>query len=191
MALRGQDGTSGSFAALQTVADRIATVATWAAAACLAALLALVLCEIVVGVLSRLSSAFPSSIGFAWEYSAYLMGAAFMLGTGMTLRAGMHVRVELLLGWRGGRAARVCEVAAAAIGAVFAIVLAWAMLRFALQAFTYDQRSSESFTPLWIPQTALALGAVVLAMQMVVRFIAALIGAPLEDKTLGVATLPE
>jgi TRAP-type C4-dicarboxylate transport system permease small subunit len=181
----------GVFAALQTVADRIASAATWAAAACLAALLLLVLAEIVLGLLSRVTRVVPGSIGFAWEYSAYLMGAAFMLGTGMTLRAGMHVRVELLLGWRGGRAARVCEIAAAAIGAAFALVLAWAMLRFALQAFHYDQRSSESFTPLWIPQAALAAGAIVLAMQMVARFLAALIGAPLEDRSLGVATLPE
>ena len=65
------------------------------------------------------------------------------------------------------------------------------MVRFALQSYGYDQRSSESYTPLWIPQAALAIGAVILALQMVVRLIAALLGAPLEDKTLGVATLPE
>ena len=92
MTRHGQDRTGGGvFAALQTIADRIASAATWAAAACLAALLLLVLGEIVVGLLSRVTRAVPSSIGFAWEYSAYLMGAAFMLGTGMTLRAGMHV----------------------------------------------------------------------------------------------------
>ncbi len=177
--------------ALQTAADNVAVMATWLAAACLTALLALVLAEILLGLLSRLSPAIPGSIGFAWEYSSYLMGAAFMLGTGLTLRAGMHVRVELLLAARGGRFAGVFEVVAAAIGAAFALVLAWSMVRFALQSLQFDQRSPESYTPLWIPQAALAFGAVVLALQMVVRLLAALTGAPLEDRRLGVATLPE
>lgn len=191
MAARRGDGEGGVFAALQAFADRTSSAATWAAAACLTALLAIVLCEIVVGVLSRLSPRFPSSVGFAWEYSAYLMGAAFMLGTGLTLRAGMHVRVELLLAWRGRRFARACEIVAAGIGTAFALMLAWSLVRFVLQSYGYDQRSSESYTPLWIPQAALAVGAVILALQMVARLLASLLGAPLEDKALGVATLPE
>lgn len=191
MAARTRDGEGGAFAALQSIVDRIASGATWAAAGCLALLLAMVLGEIVVGVLSRFSSSVPSSIGFAWEYSAYLMGAAFMLGSGLTLRAGMHVRVELLLASGGRRHARLFEILSAAIGSGFALMLAWSMVRFALQSYGYDQRSSESYTPLWIPQAALAIGAVILALQMVMRLIAALLGAPLEDKTLGVATLPE
>lgn len=191
MAGQASDGEGGVVAVLQSIADRIASAATWAAAACLTALLAIVLCEILVGVLSRLSPSFPSSIGFAWEYSAYLMGAAFMLGSGLSLRAGMHVRVELLLASGGRRHARLFEFASAAIGSAFAVTLAWSMVRFALQSYGYDQRSSESYTPLWIPQAALAAGTVILALQMVVRLLACLVGAPLEDKSLGVATLPE
>jgi hypothetical protein len=37
----------------------------------------------------------------------------------------------------------------------------------------------------------LALGATILAIQMFVRLVACLLGKRLEDKTLGVATLPE
>lgn len=181
----------GAVAALQSLADQIARAATWAATACLTALLGLVLCEVATGLLSRLSPVFPSSIGFAWEYSSYLLGASFMLGTGLALRAGMHVRVELLLAFRGGRFARTFEIVSAAIGLVFALILAWSMARFALQAFQYDQKSPESYTPLWIPQAALAAGAAVLALQMLARFLASLTGAALEDRRLGVATLPE
>jgi TRAP-type C4-dicarboxylate transport system permease small subunit len=181
----------GAFAALQSVADGIAVAATWAAAACLVLLLALVLCEILVGILSRLSPSFPSSIGFAWEYSAYLMGAAFMLGSGLALRAGMHVRVELLIAAGGRRYARHLEIASAAIGTAFTILLAWSMVSFALQSYSYDQRSPESYTPLWIPQSALAIGAAILALQMLIRLAASLLGRPTEDKAFGVATLPE
>ena len=185
----GREG--GAFAALQSVVDRIAVAATWAAAACLASLLLIVLCEILVGILSRLSPSFPSSIGFAWEYSAYLMGAAFMLGSGLALRAGMHVRVELLIAAGGRRYARHLEIASAVIGTAFTLLLAWSMISFALQSYSYDQRSPESYTPLWIPQGALAVGAAILALQMAVRLVACLLGRPAEDKEFGVATLPE
>ncbi len=186
-----RNGEGGAFAALQAIADGIAIAATWAAAACLAALLTIVLGEILLGVLSKVSPKFPSSIGFAWEYSAYLMGAAFMLGSGLALRAGMHVRVELLLAMRGRRYARLFETVAAALGSVFAVLLAGSLIRFTLQSYDFDQRSPESYTPLWIPQSALAIGASVLALQLLVRLVGCLAGRPLEDRALGVATLPE
>ena len=165
--------------------------ATWMAAACLTLLMAIVLCEIALSILSRLSPAFPSGIGVAWEYSAYLMGIAFLLGSGLALRAGMHVRVELLMNSAGRRYVRLYEIGSAAIGTAFCLFLAWSLIRFAHQSFSFDQRSPESFTPLWIPQSALALGASILALQMLIRLGAALLNRPLEDKSLGVATLPE
>ena len=122
MTARDDSREGGAFAALQSAVDRIAVAATWAAAGCLTLLLVMVLCEILVGILSRLSPSFPSSVGFAWEYSAYLMGAAFMLGSGLALRAGMHVRVELLIAAGGRRYARHLEIASAAIGTAFAVL---------------------------------------------------------------------
>ena len=61
--------------------------------------------------LGRVFKGLPRDIPIAWEYSAYLMGAAFMLGSGLTLRAGMHVRVELLLKGGKARLARQYELA--------------------------------------------------------------------------------
>jgi len=191
MAERDSEMEGGVFAALQSAADGLSIAATWAAVACLAALLFIVLGEVLLGVLSRLSPAFPSSIGFAWEYSSYLMGAAFMLGAGLALRAGMHVRVELLIAMRGHRYARFFETLSAALGLAFTAVLAGSLVRFTYQAYSFNQLSPESFTPLWIPQSVLALGATILAIQMFVRLVACLLGKRLEDKTLGVATLPE
>ena len=191
MAARERRSGGGAFAALQAAADGLSVAATWAATGCLVALLLIVLSEILVGVLSRLSPVFPSSIGFAWEYSSYLMGAAFMLGSGLALRAGMHVRVELLIAMRGHRYARFFETLSAALGLAFTVLLAGSLIRFTLQAYSFNQLSPESFTPLWIPQSVLALGATILAFQMLVRLAACLLGKPLEDKSLGVATLPE
>ena len=91
----------------------------------------------------------------------------------------------------GRRYARHLELVSAGIGTAFTMLLAWSMIGFALQSYSYDQRSPESYTPLWIPQSALAIGAALLALQMLVRLVACLLDRPAEDKAFGVATLPE
>lgn len=186
-----QEVEDGTFDAFRRLADAIALAGGYAAALCLAALLALVTAEILLAFASKFAKGLPPGIGIAWEYSSYLMGTAFMLGSGLTLRAGMHIRVELLLQGFGGRLARLCEISAAFVGAAFSGVLAWSLGRFTLQSFSSNQVSGESLTPLWIPQSALTLGAAILFIQMALRLIAALLDRPLEDKTLGIATLPE
>jgi TRAP-type mannitol/chloroaromatic compound transport system permease small subunit len=182
---------TGHFAAFRRAADGLALAGGYAAALCLAALLALVTAEILLALASKVFKGLPPGIGIAWEYSSYLMGISFLLGSGLTLRAGMHIRVELLLHVWGGRLTRLFEIKAAFIGAAFSGVLAWSLGRFALQSFNSGQVSGESLTPLWIPQSALTVGAAVLFVQMLLRLISALLDKPLEDKTLGVATLPE
>jgi TRAP-type C4-dicarboxylate transport system permease small subunit len=181
----------GAFVAFRRMADAIALWSAYAAALCLAALVALVTAEIVLALASKVVRSLPPGIGIAWEYSSYLMGIAFMLGSGLTLRAGMHIRVELLLRIENGRYARLFETFSAVIGAVFTGMLAWSMSRFTLQSLTSGQVSGDSFTPLWIPQSALAVGCIVLFLQMLLRLAATVVDEPLEDKTFGVATLPE
>lgn len=181
----------GGFAAIRRVADLIALWAAYAAVLCLAVLVALVTAEIILALLSKLFRGLPPGIGIAWEYSSYLMGVSFLMGSGLTLRAGMHIRVELLLRAANGRHARFYEILAALIGAAFTGLLAWSLIRFAYQSYISGQVSGDSLTPLWIPQAALALGAAVLFLQMALRLLSALINEPLEDKSLGIATLPE
>ncbi len=174
--------------AFQRFADRLALLTTYLAAACLFALVSLVIAEVVLGMLGRVFKGLPRDIPVAWEYSAYLMGAAFMLGSGLTLRAGMHVRVELLL--KGGRAryARQYETISSLIGVVVCALLAWTFTAFAVRSFMSNQLSQDSFTPLWIPQAPLALGAIVLAIEMLARLLSCLFGGPTENEAFRIAT---
>ena len=156
--------------------DAIGVAAAWAAAACLAALTMLIAAEIALRSASNLIPALPGSIPVAWEYSAYLMGNAFMLGAAATLRAGGHIRVGVLLSALGPRGLRAAEVAASAVGLAACLFLAHALGSFAADAFVRGQTSIASATPTWIPKAGLALGAAVLTLQMAARLVRGALG---------------
>lgn len=175
-------------ATLEGVADWVSLIAAFLAAACIVALTGLILAEIFVAFAARFIPSLPSGIGVGWEYSAYLMGGAFLLGSGMTLRAGQQIRVELLLRAKNGRYARVMEILSAFMGSVVTVFLAITLVQYTYRTFLSGEVSQDSFTPLWIPQVGLSVGATVLALQMVVRTIISLTSGPLERPELGAAT---
>lgn len=175
-------------AVLHSTADGIALAAAFLAAACIVALTGLILTEIAVAFTARFVPSMPAGIGIGWEYSAYLMGGAFMLGAGMTLRAGQQIRVELLLRAWDGRFARWCELASCLVGTATTVFLGVTMCQLTLRMFASGEASQDSFTPLWIPQSALTVGAIILAAQMVLRTLACIVNARVDRPELGAAT---
>jgi TRAP-type C4-dicarboxylate transport system permease small subunit len=161
------------------------------AACCLGALTLLILAEIATASLSRVFPAFPADIPIAWEYSAYLMGAAFMLGSGLTLRAGAHIRVSALLGAMRPAGLRVLETVSSVIGTVMAGYLAWILSAFAARSVATYQVSVSSHSPLWPVQVVLAVGAIVLLFAMLARLVACIYGLPPDNADLKVATASE
>ena len=167
--------------------DRLGRLDGWIGAGCLVALTLLMLAEITVRALSNFLSWVPADIPVAWEYSSYLMAACFTFGAAMTLRAGGHIRVTLVLGRLQPSARRLLEIAASLVATAFVGFLAIAMVRFSWTAFSAGQRSISSDTLLWIPEAVVAFGMVLLALQFLARFIQALLGLPLEDHRIKAA----
>ena len=167
--------------------DRLGRLDGWIGAACLITLTLLMLAEITVRALSNFLPWVPADIPVAWEYSSYLMAACFTFGAAMTLRAGGHIRVTLVLGRLAPPARRLMEIAAALVATLFVGFLAIAMARFAWSAFQRGQTSISSETLLWIPESVIAFGMMLLALQFLARFIQAVLGLPLEDHRIKAA----
>lgn len=167
--------------------DRLGRIDGWIGAACLVALTLLMLAEITVRALSNFFPWVPADIPVAWEYSSYLMAACFTFGAAMTLRAGGHIRVTLVLGRLAPGPRRLMEVAASLVATVFVGFLAISMARFAWSAFERGQTSISSDTLLWIPESVIAFGMVLLALQFLARCIHGVLGLPLEDHRIKAA----
>jgi len=171
--------------------EKLARLDGWIGAACLIALTLLMLAEITVRFLSSFFPSVPADIPIAWEYSSYLMAAAFTFGAAMTLRAGGHIRVTLVLARVTPATRRWLETVLAALGVGFTGFLANAMVNFTWRSFSSDQVSLSSATPLWMPQALVTFGICLLVLQFVARFFQALLGLPLEDLNMRAASVAE
>jgi TRAP-type C4-dicarboxylate transport system permease small subunit len=167
--------------------ERLGRLDGWIGAVCLVTLTLLMLAEITVRALSNFIPWVPADIPVAWEYSSYMMAACFTFGAAMTLRAGGHIRVTLVLGRLQPPARRLLEIAASLVATCFVGFLSIAMARFAWSAYERGQTSISSDTMLWIPEAVIAFGMVLLALQFLARTIQAVLGLPLEDPRIKAA----
>jgi TRAP-type C4-dicarboxylate transport system permease small subunit len=126
------------------------------AAACLVVLLALILGQMAA---RWWGFAFPGST----EYAGYAMAGVSFLALARTLNGGGHIRVNLLLS-RLGRYRRFGEIWCLAIGTALTFYLAWFTVRAVAWSYALgDISQGQDATPLWIPQSAMAAGSVLLA----------------------------
>jgi TRAP-type C4-dicarboxylate transport system permease small subunit len=183
----GPNPNAGAPAALRPLLDgidRLSRLDGWLGVGCLVALTTLMLAEVVVRALSNVIEWVPADIPVAWEYSSYLMAACFTFGAAMTLRAGGHIRVTLVLGRVSAPVRRWLETVLAALGVFFCGFLGWSMAYFTWRSFDAGQTSVSSGTLVWIPQFFITFGIVLLMVQFVARFLQAALGLPLEDVTM-------
>lgn len=153
-------------ARLLGLVDRLTDFASLLAVLALAALFLLGAAEIAARAL------FGGSLGFALEYSGYLVALVLLLGGGRTLREGGHIRMRLLADRLPPRPAAIADFAATLAGLILATLLALALADHARGSFLAGSRSwFPSATPLWLPQSLLAFGAVSLALGFLARLI--------------------
>ena len=119
---------------------------------------------IVVQMLARWTGeVFPG----APDYAGYAMAAASFLAFASALNKGAHIRVSIVLNMLPRRARWVMEVWCFGIGTA----IMWYFVFYA-QKFVYwswkfkDISQGQDKTPLWIPQSLMLIGAVILAIAL-------------------------
>ena len=123
------------------------------------------------------------SLSFAWEFAAYFFAVSIFLAAAFALRTGGYVRVMLLSQSVPPVLAYWLDVAANLAGTMIAGVLAWSLTSFAAKSWVSGSTSATiDETPLAYPQAAMALGAVLLTLQLVARAVRLFVGEPPEDE---------
>lgn len=148
------------------IIDLLARLAAWLAGALLAGLFLIGLLEILARAL------FAASLGFALEYSGYLVAQVLLLGSAHAITTGGHIRITLVLERLPDRARASLDLAATLAGLLAAAALAAALIRYAVTTAQLGARSYfPTATPLWIPQGLFALGPCLLALALLARLV--------------------
>lgn len=157
---------------MRRVLDRVYRACGALAAACIAIIAALVTAQVA----GRLAGVLVPG---ADDLAGYALMASSFLGLAYTLRAGGHIRMTLLLRRSGPRARLGLEAACLGFGAIVTGYFAWHVVEMARDAWRFGDKSMGVLPiPLWIPQSVMALGAIVLCVAFVDDLAGALRGRP-------------
>jgi TRAP-type C4-dicarboxylate transport system permease small subunit len=146
---------------LRKLLDSLYDGAAWVAALFMVGLLGMVL----LGVVSRLAHFHVPGTD---AYAGYLMAGSGFLALAHTLKRGEHIRVTLLLSALHGGVRRGLELWALAAATLLAALFAFYSARLAWQSRQFnDISTANDATPLWLPQLAMAAGALILFVAFV------------------------
>lgn len=143
---------------LRRALDTLYALSGVAAAACLVMILVVVVLQMAA---RWFGIAFPGST----SYAGYLMAASAFLAFAHALNRGAHIRVSLVLNAVPARVRYALEVWCLGVASAATGYLAYYAVRAVRWSYRLgDVSQGQDATPLWIAQTPMAVGAVLLAV---------------------------
>ncbi len=127
--------------------------------------LILILLLIVSQMVARWSGAVLTG---APDYTGYSMAASSFLALPYALNKGAHIRVSLLLNALGKRARVWAEIWCFAAGSYLSVFFAYYAIKATRESLKWNDISQgQDASPLWIPQIAMCIGTVILAIAFI------------------------
>jgi len=146
--------------------DRLAVIEGWVVSFAMAS------ASLIVFVAVVLRYGLGLSVSAFDEITRYLMVYITFIGASRLLHQDGHVSVEVLLVIVPRRLRRWIEAAAAIAGALVCLGLAWLGIGMLAQSMAIDLRSMSALRmPMWLPQAAVLLGAALMALRFLQRFL--------------------
>ncbi len=130
------------------------------AALCLIAILLLIVLQMLARWTGEVAPGIP-------EYAGYFMAAASFLAFANALNRGSHIRVSILINAVGPGMRRALNIWCFAIGTAvmwYFVYYGWRFVNFSIMINDISQ--GQDRTPLWIPQSVMLFGAVIMAVAL-------------------------
>jgi TRAP-type C4-dicarboxylate transport system permease small subunit len=105
-------------------------------------------------------------------YAGYAMAASSFFALASTLKRGEHIRVTLVLDRFEGTTRRWLEYWCLGVAVLLSGFFAWYAWDMVYWSWEFDSRSDAmDASPLWIPQSAMALGVTILMIAFIDEFV--------------------
>ena len=141
--------------------DLIERISLWTSAICMVGMVLLILAEIVLrGVLNSTTEHSDELVGY------FLVGLSFLSLALCQSRGAFH-RVEMVQMRLGPRGQAVSALIFDTLSFGYIALTGWYFLQFVMSSFRREAMASTALgTPLWIPETAMVIGAVLLLIML-------------------------
>ena len=154
----------------------------WLAAACIGAICLLVVSQVFLNILDRLSTLISgSAIGLTIpsysDFTGFLLAAASFLSLAHALREGSHIRVVLVLSHLPEKIRHLAEIWCVGFALSIAGYFTYYTAKLTLESYSYHDLSSGMIAvPIWIPQSFMLIGLVILTIALADELVTVLCG---------------
>jgi len=144
----------------------------WLGACCIALICLLVVCQVLLNLIDRLSTLLTgSAVGLTIpsyaDFTGFLLAAASFLSLAYTLREGAHIRVVLLVSRLPEKLHRPVEGWCIFFGLAVSLYFTWYTAMLTYESYAYNDLSSGMVAvPLWLPQMTMLLGLTILSVAL-------------------------
>ncbi len=158
---------------MRKVLDTLYKGGGWMAAFFIAAICILVVCQVCLNLLDRISSLLTgSAIGLTIpsyaDFTGYFLAASSFLALAYTLREGGHIRVSLVINSFSPGLRRITEIWCLSLASCITLFFTWYCFTLTRESFTYNDLSPGMIAvPIWIPQSTLLLGLILLSVALI------------------------
>lgn len=162
--------------------DILYKASCWLGASCIAMICLLVVCQVLLNLLDRISTLLTgSAIGLTIpsyaDFTGFLLAAASFLALAYSLKEGAHIRVVLVVGRLPDKMQKLVEIWCLGFGLTVSLYFTWYTALLTHESYSYNDLSSGMIAvPIWIPQSAMLIGLIVLSIALIDELVAVLRG---------------
>ena len=111
------------------------------------------------------------------DFTGFFLAAASFLALAGTLREGGHIRVTLVIGMLPRKAHKLVDIGAVALALSIAAYATWYSMFLVYDSWIYNDLSPGMVpVPLWLPQSAIAVGLLILTIALIDEIVCQLRG---------------
>ncbi len=154
----------------------------WLAATFIASICLLVFAQVILNLVDRIAKMTTgSAIGLAIpsyaDFTGFFLAASSFLALAYTLREGGHIRVSLFIANAGPKTRHFIELWCLALALAASAYFTWYAAHLVYESHKFHDLSAGMIAvPIWIPQTAMLTGLVILTIALIDEFVDVLKG---------------
>jgi len=162
--------------------DNLYALSGGVAALCIVIITGLVFAQVMLNLTDKIWAAtFGRAIGLTIpsyaDFTGFFLAAASFFALAYTLKEGGHIRVTLFIQRFPEKIRRFIEIWCCALASAISLYFTYYTVLLMMETFQYNDLSSGMIAvPLWVPQSAMAMGLLVLSTALVDEFFTVLMG---------------